>query len=117
MTTTRVLSHLLGLLLVWAALSTAIPDPVAAQKPVRIQIRNVSTAPLYITVYDDVCRQTVFSGGINARARRPVTLCPYRGSEAHITVLDRFGEQRRYRIRHGQVLSIRARYGSGGLGR
>ena len=117
MTTTRVLSHLLGILLMGAAFSVAIADPAAAQNPVRVQIRNVSTAPLNVAVFDEVCRQTVFSGWINARAQRPVTLCPYRGSEARITVLDRFGEQRKYRIRQGQVLSIRARYGSGGLGR
>jgi len=109
--------RLFALLLIWVACSMVLPDPAAAQNQIRVQIRNASTAPLHITVYDDVCRQTVFSGRLNSRAQSPVALCPDRRSRGNITVIDRFGEQRSYRIRQGQILSLRARHGSGGLGR
>ena len=104
-------------LLIWTACSMALLQMAAAQDQVRVQIRNASTAPLHIAVYDNVCRHTVFSGRLNSRAQRPVTLCPDRRSRGNITVIDRFGEQRSYRVRQGQILSLRARYGSGGLGR
>ncbi len=113
MTTKR----LLGFFLVWTASSIALAGSAAAQKQVRVQIRNASQAQLYIKIYDEVCRQTVFSGRLNSRARRPITLCPDHRSRGHIVVFDRFGKQRSYRIRQGQVLPLRARYGSGGLGR
>ena len=113
MTTKR----LLGFFLVWTAFSIALAGSAAAQKQVRFQIRNASGASLNIRVYDEVCRQTVFSGRLHPRAWRPIAVCSDRQSRGHIVVLDRFGEQRSYRIRRNQVLSLRARYGSGGLGR
>ena len=109
--------HLFALFLVWAACAMVLPEMAVAQNQIRVQIRNASSAPLQIMVYDDVCRQTVFNGALNSRAQRPLTLCPDRRSLGNITVIDRFGEQQSYRVRQGQVLSLRARYGSGGLGR
>ncbi len=109
--------RLLGFFLVWTAFSIALAGSAAAQKQVRFQIRNASGASLNIRVYDEVCRQTVFSGRLHSRAWRPIAVCHDRQRRGHIVVSDRFGEQRSYRIRQNQVLSLRARYGSGGLGR
>ena len=61
----------------------------AQGEQVDIQVMNRSFQPIAVEVFDDVCRQPVFSGEIMANASVAVTACPDPNGLATITVLDR----------------------------
>ena len=68
----------------------------AQGEQVDIQVMNRSFQPIAVEVFDDVCRQPVFSGEIMTNASVAVTACPDPNGLATITVLDRYGHRKTY---------------------
>ena len=83
-------------LLLAACLVLASGAARAQGEQVDIQVMNRSFQPIAVEVFDDVCRQPVFSGEITANASVAVTACPDPNGLATITVLDRYGHRKTY---------------------
>lgn len=79
-----------------ACLALASSGVRAQGDQVDIQVMNRSFQAIDVEVFDDVCRQPVFTGEIIANASVAVTACPDQDGLATITVLDRYGHRQTY---------------------
>ena len=84
-------ARLLGICLALAAGAAR-----AQGDPVDIEVMNRSFAPIAVEVFDDICRQPVFTGEIMANASVAVTACADPDGLATITVLDGQGHRQSF---------------------
>jgi len=87
----------LALLSVFAALVIGASH-VTGQilETVNVQIINQNFEPARIRVVDDICNVVVFEGQLLPDSSTPVSLCPDRQQQAHMTIYDAEGRAHRY---------------------
>ena len=71
---------------------------------VNVQIINQNFDPARIRVVDEVCNVVVFEGQLLPDSSTPVSLCPDRQQQAHMTIYDAEGRAHRYNnLRQSEV--------------
>ena len=80
-----------------------------APQPVRIDLRNPSDKDLEICVYDSVCRQIIYSGGLSRRSFVRVDLCSDQKRRGSMLVMDRQGNVLRYQDLRNREIKLRVK--------